>query len=196
MSWYKSIGESAFVQWYKGCLTKAPLITKSLTSGVIFAIGDVTAQKIEGKKEIKLKRTMMMSTVGIWFKIMDYAIPGTTTGRVLTKVAFDQLMFCPFIVSTNFTAVNFLKNGGRLDVDELKAKISNDLFTCLKQAWTIWPITNFLLFKYIPIDYRLLLSNLVSVYWNTYLSLVANRAPPINLSTTNLVKTWMNMDAT
>ncbi|GAM26340.1 hypothetical protein SAMD00019534_095150 [Acytostelium subglobosum LB1] len=126
----------------------------------------------------------MMSTVGMlcispqihfWFKFLDTTIPGTSNPRILAKLALDQLLFCPYIIACNFGAVNLFKNKGHFDMEAYQYKLNNELFASLKQAWMIWPLTNFVLFKYVPIDYRLLISNFVSVYWNGYLSIIGNR---------------------
>jgi hypothetical protein len=41
--------------------------------------------------------------------------------------------------------------------------------------WYCWPIINFVNFLVIPLNYRVLFANFCAVFWNMYLSNVANR---------------------
>ncbi|KYQ90807.1 pmp22 family protein [Tieghemostelium lacteum] len=170
---------------YKYLLSTHPVKTKSLTGAVVFAAGDILAQKIEDKHEYKFKRTLMMSSIGCfviipqihyWFKYLDYKIPSKSVLATIGKVTIDQILFCPWMVICNMTSVQILSNGPlNFNFQNCKTKIQRELFPILQRAWMIWPLTNFFLFKYISQDYRLIISNLVSVGWNCILSIASNR---------------------
>ena len=51
----------------------------------------------------------------------------------------------------------------------------NSLWETLVANWYCWPIINFVNFLVIPVNYRVLFSNLAAVFWNMFLSSVANR---------------------
>ncbi|GAM27248.1 hypothetical protein SAMD00019534_104230 [Acytostelium subglobosum LB1] len=142
--------------WYSNCIRMAPVRTKCITSGVIMALGDYTAQRLESDREWDYIRTAKWSSVGIfvispqiqlWLKFLDKYIPGTTNGRVVAKMIVDQTFFAPYLLCCNFASVNFLSNNGHLDVDALKNKISNDLINTMKVGVMIWPLANFISFN-------------------------------------------------
>ena len=54
----------------------------------------------------------------------------------------------------------------------------NNLWETLVANWYCWPVINFLNFLVVPLQYRVLVSNLAAVFWNMFLSNVANREIP------------------
>ncbi|KAF2073391.1 hypothetical protein CYY_005304 [Polysphondylium violaceum] len=169
---------------YNNALQTHPVKTKAITGGFVFAAGDFLAQRLENKGEYKIERTIMMSTVGMfvivpqihfWFKFLDKIVPSKSIKATCGKVIIDQVFGCPWFVFCNMTSVQILSQRNNFDVEQWKTKISENMLPVLRQAWTIWPITNFILFKYVQQDYRLILSNIVSVGWNCLLSTVANK---------------------
>eukprot|EP01035_Chromulina_nebulosa_P019232 gene19232-25083_t len=51
----------------------------------------------------------------------------------------------------------------------------NNLWITLIANWYCWPVINFVNFLWIPLQYRVLFSNTAAVFWNMFLSSVANR---------------------
>ena len=51
----------------------------------------------------------------------------------------------------------------------------NNLKETMIANWYCWPIINFVNFLVIPLNYRVLFANFCAVFWNMYLSNVANR---------------------
>jgi protein Mpv17 len=51
-----------------------------------------------------------------------------------------------------------------------KAKLQSTYLTALKTNWQIWPGVQFVNFAYVPLDFRVLIVNVVSLGWNCYLS--------------------------
>ena len=54
----------------------------------------------------------------------------------------------------------------------------NNLWETLVANWYCWPVINFVNFLVVPLQYRVLVSNLAAVFWNMFLSNVANREIP------------------
>ncbi|EGG17846.1 pmp22 family protein [Cavenderia fasciculata] len=109
-----------------------------------------------------------------------------STGMISTtgKVVVDQLLFSPWLINCNFAAVQFFRNGGKFDLDLHKEKLERDFFSTVKQAWTIWPVANFIIFSIIPYNYRMGAGNLVTAYWSGYLSSMSNKTQSPPSSTT------------
>jgi hypothetical protein len=51
----------------------------------------------------------------------------------------------------------------------------NSLWLTLVGNWTCWPLINWVNFRFVPAQYRVLFSNLAAVFWNMFLSSVANK---------------------
>ncbi|EGC32903.1 hypothetical protein DICPUDRAFT_37572 [Dictyostelium purpureum] len=175
------IVNSRVFKLYEVSLAERPIVTKSLTGTVVFGIGDICAQKIE-KKEYDVKRTLMMCTIGtfiivphihVWFGFLDRNIKTTGWRAAITKVALDQTLFAPYLFTVNISCVQIFKNGG-FSFELWKEKMSNEFIGIYQKSLMIWPATNLLLFRYIPPQFRLLISNLVGAGWNCILSTVAN----------------------
>jgi hypothetical protein len=69
---------------YDRALNSSPLLTKTVTSFVLFGVGDVMSQKLEGKAALDWVRTGRMATWGalftplahLWYLKLDQWIPG------------------------------------------------------------------------------------------------------------------------
>lgn len=99
--------------WTRYCelLVEKPILSKGLTGGVLFAGGDLLAQKLdgtlEGPKGYDPKRTVRgffwsavcFTPVGhAWYMgVLNRYLPGAATSEVLKKVALDQLLFGPIV---------------------------------------------------------------------------------------------------
>ena len=55
--------------------------------------------------------------------------------------------------------------------DKLKSTYS----TALAKNWMVWPLVQTINFKYVPLDHRVLVVNIVSLGWNCYLSYVNSK---------------------
>jgi len=59
--------------------------------------------------------------------------------------------------------------------EKLQSKLQHDFWPTLKFNWCIWPAANFISFKFIPIDYRILYLSVLGFFWNTILVTMTNR---------------------
>jgi len=80
------------------------LVTKVLTSTVLFGAGDFMSQKLEGRTDIDTARLSRMAAWGaiftpfahVWYNALDKMIPGAGATVVASKVLADQVR-APFI---------------------------------------------------------------------------------------------------
>jgi hypothetical protein len=66
----------------------------------------------------------------------------------------------------NAGGTSFLASAYRLTKDSL--------WRTLVINWYMWPLINFLNFLVIPLQFRVLFSNIAAIFWNMFLSSVAN----------------------
>lgn len=97
---------------YNDQLDANPLVTKSMTSLVGWALGDYLAQTFIGSAPFNMKRFIRLAAFGLlyhgpsghyFYNWLDSKIPGTGPRQVATKVAIDQLLWCPLFMTVFFT---------------------------------------------------------------------------------------------
>ena len=84
---------------YTRALERHPLLTKVVTSTVLFGAGDLMSQKLEGKTAVDTARLARMAAWGaiftpfahVWYNQLDKMIPGSGATVVASKVVADQV---------------------------------------------------------------------------------------------------------
>ena len=79
-----------------------------------------------------------------FYNWLDEKIPGTDAIPVFSKVAVDQLFWCPIFMSVFFTYLG-LVNGDSLAT--IGNKIKADLFTACQGSWKVWPMVSYYVLK-------------------------------------------------
>lgn len=113
-----------------------------------------------------LGTVMIGPTLHFWYNFLSRIIPATTTVGALSRVALDQTLFAPSFIVAFYAALMTLE--GKLD--QLQAKLRAEMWPTLQTNWLIWIPAMFLNFRFVPLQYQVLASNVVSLVWNTYLS--------------------------
>ncbi|KXL46018.1 hypothetical protein M433DRAFT_143517 [Acidomyces richmondensis BFW] len=166
------------LRWYQRKLAARPLLTQSITTSLLFATGDTMAQQLVERKGLAqqdLARTGRMAFYGgcifgpaatTWFAFLQrrICIPSRPNLEILARVGADQSIFA----STNLFV--FLSTMAMLEGTDPKKKLESTYFEALKKNWMIWPLVQFTNFKFVPLEHRVLLVNVVSLGWNCYLS--------------------------
>lgn len=84
-------------------------------------------------------------------------------------MSLDQTIFAPFAgVPLYFICIGAMEGK---TIDQLYTHLTTNYKSTLLVNWSIWPAVQFLNFMVIPLNYRLLVVNLVSIAWNTFMSL-------------------------
>ena len=105
---------------------------------------------------------------------LESTIPGTDAVRVCSKVAFDQLVWCPVFMSVY---IMYLGLVNRDPFAIIGNKIKNDLFGACLGSWKVWPLAHLIMFKFIPNKWRIPYVNAVQIAFNMLLSLLGNEKP-------------------
>lgn len=143
-------------------------------------------QGVEGKgmKKHEWARTGRMALYGgaifgpaatLWYRVLQRRIvfPGRPNLEILGRVGADQIVFasCNMFVFLNTMAL--------LEGSDPREKLRSTYFSALKANWMLWPAVQFINFKYVPLDLRVLVVNIISLGWNCYLSWInsAGKAP-------------------
>lgn len=139
---------------------------------------DLLVQQVIERRGIKqhdFKRTLLQSLLGfcyvgpsltLWYRTVDGLFKGTPAIAVLKKVAADQLLFAPPFIAS-FFVVNGLLMG--VSFAHIKERLSKHYVSTVITNYKIWPAVQLCNFYLVPLYYRVLVAQLVAVYWNTYL---------------------------
>ncbi|RCK67800.1 Protein SYM1 [Candida viswanathii] len=175
---------------YNVLLKKHPFATNAVTTGILLGTGDVLAQFLFPQSPDQpfdyyrnlraiVYGALIFAPVGDkWYKLLNTKIvwPGggknERTKSTILRVMADQLVFAPFIgIPLYYSAMTILENRQPF-VENIVTKFETSWWTTLKGNWLVWPIFQFANFYLIPVEFRLMAVNVISIGWNTYLSYV------------------------
>ncbi|KAL5780122.1 hypothetical protein ACOSQ2_010859 [Xanthoceras sorbifolium] len=171
-----------FIGWYLAKLHSHPLITKSITSSLIYVAADLTSQMItsESSGSIDSIRTLRMAAYGmlilgptqhLWFNSMSKVLPQRDTLTTLKKLFMGQAIFGPFITSIFFSYNAALQGESGA---EIVARLKRDLLPTLVNGLLYWPICDFVTYKFIPVQLQPLVNSSCSYVWTIYLTYMAS----------------------
>ena len=168
---------------YSNAIQQKPILTKSITAGIVFGLSDYLAQRVENTgKKYNWTRTITSIAVGLfyfgpaahaWYNWIFQILPGTSLFSTLQKAALGQLIFGP-----SFTCIFFatsLMQSGSFSLQNWARKIKNDLPGAWLAGAGFWPLVDVVSYSVVPIDFIPLFVNLCSLVWTVYLSLLANK---------------------
>lgn len=155
------------------------LAAASATSGTLFALGDVVAQRVESRA-FDAARTARMAAVGaLWhapfmragLRWLDrrYGSAAAASWRAaLTKAVAFQVTVVPVFQVTFFSAVCALEGDGlRRTAERARERLPTIMIT----GCAYWPAVNVLNFRFVPPGYaRLLYLNVTGFVWMVFLS--------------------------
>ncbi|KAI1285420.1 Mpv17-like protein 2 [Halotydeus destructor] len=163
------------------------LLTNAVISTAMGAFGDGLQQHYDllcgdGKTGLDAKasqfnwtRTFHMSCAGFttgmvthyWYIFLDSRL-GTARnlGLVCKKVLFDQIVFSPVNLATYFATLGICERSSLSKVkDELLEKGMQQIYVA---EWFIWPPAQFFNFYCLPMKYRILFDNVISLGFDIY----------------------------
>ncbi|KAJ8541180.1 hypothetical protein K7X08_001996 [Anisodus acutangulus] len=148
---------NGFLAWYLGALEYRPIITKSISSAIIYAAADVTSQGLSAQH--------------VWFNFMGRVLPKRDVVSTLKKLLIGQFAYGPLINSAFFPFNAGLQgeNG-----EEVAARLNRDLLPTMIKGFMYWPICDFLTYKAIPVHLQPLINSTFSYAWTIYLTYVAS----------------------
>lgn len=175
--------QAARASWhaYERLLQKYPVKTQAATTGLLWTLGDLIAQKkVEGRARIDKRRlivtaayaTCVVGPVGhAWYSWLDafarrHFVPGTLK-FVGAKVVIDEAVFTPLHVGIFFALLTVADGGNLADI---KAKFEKDYVSTLLTELIVWPGFQAANFWKVPVKHQLLAANGATVLDSTFLS--------------------------
>ncbi|EEB06606.2 Mvp17/PMP22 family protein 1 [Schizosaccharomyces japonicus yFS275] len=180
-------------QWYQ----RSPVLTMCFTAATLAGISDGLAQgltiyrarknaitglggeKLRAHPELpSIRRVLQFVGFGFaispiqfrWLRFLAQKLPVSKgVGNVVSRVLLDQIVFAPFGLSAFYTWMT-LTEGNTLR--EAKRRLQNVLLPTLKANYSVWPFVQAVNFWFMPLQYQLPFSSIVSLFWNMFLSIM------------------------
>lgn len=105
-----------------------------------------------------------------WYGVLERLV--TTPHRYLgvaIRMSLDAFLFSPVAVAGYFVMRGALE--GR-DLPGIAAKLNSKWQQATVASWHFWPVANVVNFSVVPVAFRVLFNNCLSLFWNAYLSRV------------------------
>ncbi|XP_017307435.2 peroxisomal membrane protein 2 [Ictalurus punctatus] len=172
---------------YLHLLKKYPIITKSVTSAVLSALGNLLSQALESKKKQKEGQSgkdvdvygpVRFAVYGLvitgplshyFYQLLELLFPASAPFSMLKRLLLERLVFAPAFLLLFFVVMNTLEGKTNADLqDKLKARF----WLALKMNWKVWTPFQFVNINYVPVQFRVLFANLIALFWNAYLTSV------------------------
>ncbi|TFL06416.1 hypothetical protein BDV98DRAFT_559374 [Pterulicium gracile] len=186
---------------YQQSFQTHPNTTLALTGGSLNALGDGVAQATqrmtfsrseehEDPPAYDTIRTFrffcfgfgMSPLIGRWNHFLEYRFPlrsltSTNPGKVsfsaLTKrVVCDQIVAAPIGLGLFLTSMGLME--GR-SPQQIKQKFTDLYTTAIITNWQVWPIAQFVNFRFMPLAYRVPFQSTCGVFWTLYLSIINSK---------------------
>lgn len=90
-------------------------------------------------------------------------------------ILVDQLVFAPLFIGVLIGSIGTLQGRQPLEISH---NLKRDFPDILMTNYKIWPAVQLLNFYFVPLNYQVLLVQIVAVAWNTYISFKTN-APSV-----------------
>nr|DAD41460.1 TPA_asm: hypothetical protein HUJ06_015783 [Nelumbo nucifera] len=109
-----SSSSNSFIGWYLGMIESRPVLTKSITAGLIYSVADLSAQRMTqtSSESFDLIRTLRMTGYGMlfmgpslhfWFNFLSRVFPKLDVVTTLKKLIMGQVIYGPIVTATFFS---------------------------------------------------------------------------------------------
>ncbi|XP_041854549.1 peroxisomal membrane protein 2 [Melanotaenia boesemani] len=175
------------LQQYLVLLKKYPILTKSVTSGILTALGNLLSQIVEARKkaksgaqvnEIDVAGATRYAIFGLFitgpvshffYQLMEIWMPTTDPFCVVKRLLLDRLIFAPGFLLLFYFVMNILEAKGWNDFEK---KMRQSYWTALKMNWKVWTPFQFINVNFVPVQFRVLFANIIALFWYAYLATV------------------------
>ncbi|TDH12878.1 hypothetical protein EPR50_G00050520 [Perca flavescens] len=175
------------LQQYLVLLKKYPILTKSVTSGILTALGNLLSQFLETRKkakngaqvnEIDTAAAASYAIYGLFitgplshyfYQLMEVWMPSTDPLCLVKRLLLDRLVFAPGFLLIFYFVMNILEAKGWTDFEK---KMRGSYWTALKMNWKVWTPFQFININFVPVQFRVLFANMIALFWYAYLASV------------------------
>jgi len=168
---------------YQAVLATHPVITKACTSGLVYALGDWTAQVYEGRPLLGFDRARVLRSaiVGLfmhgplshyYYQFWETRLPhdGNLANTAL-QILIDQTFWAVTWNAMYYAALGAMQLESP---QQIWKTVSSTWWELLKTGWKLWPLAHIGTYGFVPVEQRVLYVDMVELVWVTVLSAFAN----------------------
>lgn len=174
---------AAYLNAYLKMLQRAPLLTKSVTGGALFAIGDTVNQCLHPLNAYDIKGAVSFAAFGalwyaptnhFWFAWMERNIASGASWshkpmmQAFTRVILHSAVYAPFSIVSLFVW------SGTFSGQEISGILDMIAPQAMSQIWLagsfFWIPIMLGIYRFVPYQMRVLATSLANVFWTGYLS--------------------------
>ncbi|KAJ7726714.1 hypothetical protein DFH07DRAFT_852620 [Mycena maculata] len=174
---------ASLLRAYNAMLMRRPMLAQCGTAAVLFGAGDIIAQQaVEGKgKEHDFARTARLTFYGgamfgpamtKWYQLLNRIQFKNPTRGIIYRVWLDQAVLTPGAVIVFFGSMAVLEGKPQ----EAVPRIGAGYVPTLLRNWAVFVPTQIINFWLVPPHLRFVVVSVVSLFWNTYLSVANSKA--------------------
>ncbi|KAI5824568.1 hypothetical protein K523DRAFT_315062 [Schizophyllum commune Tattone D] len=163
---------------YNAALLKRPMLTQCLTAAVLFSGGDVLAQQFVEKRGSlhDYTRTARLAFYGgvcfgppmtLWYQFLNRIKFASPRRAVIYRVWLDQAFLTPIAVVYFFSMMSLLEGKPY----EAPDRVRSAYVPTIIRNWGVFIPAQIINFSIVPPQFRFAYVGVVSLFWNTYLSL-------------------------
>eukprot|EP00922_Rhytidocystis_sp_ex-Travisia-forbesii_P050153 GHVS01074598.1.p1 GENE.GHVS01074598.1~~GHVS01074598.1.p1 ORF type:complete len:319 (-),score=52.75 GHVS01074598.1:1056-2012(-) len=112
-----------------------------------------------------------------WFGFVEYLFKkweSTKSSTVVTKVVLDQVLYGPLVTLLNFVVVGIAEGRSFSSICRTELKGAK-FFRVIKKNALLWTFVGMYQYKYVPNHLRVLVANIVSLFWMAYIISVISK---------------------
>ncbi|CAG9812100.1 unnamed protein product [Chironomus riparius] len=183
ISFYKKTAQVVNDQ-HTALFGKYLLLTNTVSSGFLMYIGEYFAQRIQKSKNMNengydREKMKQLAVVGLsqgplhhyTYMWMERLLPGNAKSTIVKKIMSDQFIVSPVFILHYFYTSYFLEGRKVTETNEL---LKDKFLKVYVADWLVWPATQFINFQFVPLQYRVLYINMITMFYNIFLCYVKN----------------------
>ncbi|KAJ6618222.1 Protein Mpv17 [Pseudolycoriella hygida] len=165
---------------YQRTLEKRPYLMQAIQAGILMGAGDLCAQKFFSQTEtvdIDYIRTAKFCSIGFvfagpccrfWYGMIDKMVKVKSPfAKTVIKVAMDQLLFAPIFLATLISTISYMQEQS---IQSIEYKLKTQYTDILTSNYYVWPWVQIVNFRFVPLNYQVLVTQTVAFLWNIYIS--------------------------
>ncbi|EGT40890.1 hypothetical protein CAEBREN_01060 [Caenorhabditis brenneri] len=161
---------------FNATLARRPLITQIVVSGAVSGAGDAFTQYLTGQKHWDYMRTARFSCLAavfiapplnVWFRVLERVRFTNKHAQVFARMSIDQFMFSPIFNAIILVNLRLLEG---ISFDGSVARMKKDWYDVYTSSLRLWPAVQLVNFYFVPLNYRVILIQVVAFFWNSWLS--------------------------
>ncbi|KAL1140633.1 hypothetical protein AAG570_000563 [Ranatra chinensis] len=152
-------------------------VTRGMASyAVIWPLGSLIQQTVEGREKYDLWRTARFSfygscyvapTLNMWMHVAKHMWPQNTIGAAVAKAAVEQISYTPFAMVSFYFGMSLLEGK---TVREAGSEVGEKFIPTYKVGICVWPVLQTINYMLVPEKNRVVFVSICSLMWTSFLA--------------------------